>query len=54
MMASSTSQPASNMVPKYEVKLFMDPTMVLDSNNRIETTVLETFMAATLVVKMAV
>lgn len=54
MMASSTSQPASNMVPKYEVKLLMDPTNVLDSNKRLKPTVLETFTAAPPVVKMAI
>lgn len=53
-MAPSTAHPASNMVPKYEVKLLMDPTIVLDSNNKLKQTVLETFTVATTVTKMNV
>jgi hypothetical protein len=42
------------MVPKYEIKLLTDPTSVLDSNNRLQPTILETFTAATPGVEMAV
>ncbi|KAL5351767.1 hypothetical protein ACLOAV_003628 [Pseudogymnoascus australis] len=53
-MASSTAQPASNMVPKYEVKLLMDPTIVLDSSNKLMPTVLDSFTVATTAIKMNV
>ncbi|KFY13276.1 hypothetical protein V491_06459 [Pseudogymnoascus sp. VKM F-3775] len=53
-MAPSTAQPASNMVPNYEVKLLMDPTVILDLNNKLKRTVLETFTVATTVTKMNV
>lgn len=51
-MAFSTAPLASNMVPNYEVKLLMDPTIVLDSNNKLKPTVLQTFTVATTVIKL--
>jgi hypothetical protein len=53
-MPSSTTDFASNMVPKYEVKLLMDPDVVLDSNKKLDPTVLDTFEAATTVLEMKV
>ncbi len=53
-MASSPAQSAFNMVPKYEIKLLMDPKIVLDMNNRPESAVLEIFMISTPVMKMNV
>ncbi|KFY65704.1 hypothetical protein V496_02400 [Pseudogymnoascus sp. VKM F-4515 (FW-2607)] len=53
-MASSTAQPASNMVLKYEVKLLIDPTIVLDSSNKLMPTVLDSFTVATTAIKMNV
>ena len=53
-MAPSPEQTASNMVPKYEVKLLMDPTIVLDSNNKLKRNVLEAFTVVATVTKMNV
>lgn len=40
------------MVPKYEVKLLMDPKIVLDKEHTLERTVLETFAISTPAMKM--
>jgi len=51
---ASLAQAASNMVPDYEVKLLMDPTVVLDSSFKLKPTVLSTFAMPTTVTKMNV
>lgn len=51
---ASTARPAPNMIPKYEVKLLMDPKVVLDSRNTLKPTVLEIFTGAVTVVMMNV
>ncbi|KAF2464383.1 uncharacterized protein BDR25DRAFT_381170 [Lindgomyces ingoldianus] len=45
---------ASNMVPNYEVKLLMNPTAVLGTDNKLKPTVLSTFAMPTSVTKMNV
>ncbi|PMD50970.1 uncharacterized protein K444DRAFT_706710 [Hyaloscypha bicolor E] len=45
---------ASNMVPDYEVKLLLDPDMVLGSDHKLTPTVLSTFAMPTKVTKMNV
>ncbi|ORY13690.1 hypothetical protein BCR34DRAFT_561529 [Clohesyomyces aquaticus] len=45
---------ASNMVPNYEVKLLMNPTAVLGTDNKLKPTVLSTFSMPTSVTKMNV
>jgi len=52
--AASLAQAASNMVPDYEVKLLMDPTVVLGTDNKLKPTVLSTFAMPTSVTKMNV
>ena len=42
------------MVPDYEVKLLMNPTVVLGSDNKLKATVLSTFAMPTSVTKMNV
>ena len=51
-MASSTTQSTSNMVPKYEVKLLMNPTIVLDSDQSLTSTVQDVFKVTTAAIKM--
>lgn len=46
-MASSTTQPTLNMVPKYEVKLLMNPTIVLNSDQNLTSTVQDVFKVTT-------
>ncbi|KAF2729113.1 hypothetical protein EJ04DRAFT_77744 [Polyplosphaeria fusca] len=50
----ATVEAASNMVPDYEVKLLMNPTAVLGSDNKLKATVLSTFAMPTSVTKMNV
>lgn len=45
---------ASNMVPDYEVKLLMNPNVVLDADHKLKSTVLSTFNMPTSVTKMNV
>ncbi len=45
---------ASNMVPDYEVKLLMNPNVVLDTDHKLKSTVLNTFNMPTSVTKMNV
>jgi hypothetical protein len=45
---------ASNMVPNYEVKLLMDPSVVLGTDMKLTPTVLSTFAMPTTVTKMNV
>ncbi|MFZ6677648.1 hypothetical protein [Undibacterium sp. Tian12W] len=45
---------ASNMVPDYEVKLLMNPNVVLDADHKLKGTVLSTFSMPTSVTKMNV
>jgi hypothetical protein len=45
---------ASNLVPDYEVKLLMEPSAVLGSDNKLKDTVLSTFSMPTSVTKMNV
>jgi hypothetical protein len=45
---------ASNMVPDYEVKLLLNPTAVLGTDNKLKPTVLSTFSMPTSVTKMNV
>lgn len=45
---------ASNMVPDYEVKLLMNPNVVLDADHKLKSTVLNTFNMPTSVTKMNV
>lgn len=48
------AQAASNMVPDYEVKILLNPTAVLGSDNKLKATVLSTFSMPTTVTKMNV
>lgn len=43
---------AGNMVPDYEVKLLMNPNVVLDADHKLKSTVLNTFNMPTSVTKM--
>ncbi|PXX42111.1 hypothetical protein [Undibacterium pigrum] len=43
---------AGNMVPDYEVKLLMNPNVVLDTDHKLKSTVLNTFNMPTSVTKM--
>src|ERR1700760_3509646 len=52
--AASLVRAASNMVPDYEVKLLMDPSVVLGSDFKLTPTVLSTFSMPTTVTKMNV
>jgi len=52
--AASLAQAASNMVPDYEVKLLMNPSVVLGTDNKLTSTVLSTFSMPTSVTKMNV
>lgn len=45
---------ASNMVPDYEVKLMMNPNVVLDADHKLKSTVLSTFNMPSSVTKMNV
>ncbi|MCH8622044.1 hypothetical protein [Undibacterium sp. TS12] len=45
---------AGNMVPDYEVKLLMNPNVVLDADHKLKSTVLSTFNMPTSVTKMNV
>ncbi|MFZ6639673.1 hypothetical protein ACO0LL_07995 [Undibacterium sp. TC4M20W] len=45
---------AGNMVPDYEVKLLMNPNVVLDADHKLKSTVLSTFSMPTSVTKMNV
>lgn len=47
-------QAAANMVPDYEVKLLMNPDLVLDSEHKLNSTVLSTFGMPNSVTKMNV
>jgi hypothetical protein len=51
---ASMAQAASNMVPDYEVKLLLDPAIVLGSDHKLTPTVLSTFAMPTTVTKMNV
>ncbi|KAF1994228.1 hypothetical protein P154DRAFT_581996 [Amniculicola lignicola CBS 123094] len=51
---ASTALSASNMVPDYEVKLLLNPTAVLGTDNKLKPTVLSTFSMPTSVTKMNV
>ncbi|KAK3316830.1 hypothetical protein B0H66DRAFT_535067 [Apodospora peruviana] len=53
-LTAVTHAAASNMVPDYEVKLLMNPTAVLGSDNKLKATVLSTFAMPTTVTKMHV
>ncbi|KAF3931292.1 hypothetical protein ABW20_dc0109701 [Dactylellina cionopaga] len=53
-MVTSLVQAASNMVPDYEVKLLLNPTAVLGTDNKLKPTVLSTFGMPTSVTKMNV
>jgi hypothetical protein len=53
-MASSATQAASNMIPKYEIKLLMNPNLVLDSRNKLDPTVLTAFKVTEPAIKMNV
>jgi hypothetical protein len=48
---ASMAQAASNMVPDYEVKLLLDPAIVLGSDHKLTPTVLSTFAMPTTVKK---
>lgn len=52
--AASLAQAASNLVPDYEVKLLMNPSVVLGTDNKLKPTVLSTFAMPTSVTKMNV
>ncbi|MBJ7312660.1 hypothetical protein ACFOLJ_21205 [Rugamonas sp. CCM 8940] len=52
--AAGAAPAASNMVPDYEVKLLLNPTVVLDSNYKLNATVLSTFGMPSSVTKMNV
>ncbi|KAF3190630.1 hypothetical protein TWF788_008151 [Orbilia oligospora] len=54
ILASSLVHAASNMAPDYEVKLLMNPTVVLGTDNKLTPTVLSTFGMPTTVTKMNV
>lgn len=54
LLSTSLVQAASNLVPDYEVKLLMDPTVVLGTDNKLKATVLSTFAMPTSVTKMNV
>src|SRR6187549_3365230 len=43
-----------NMVPDYEIKLLLDPTVVLGSDHKLKSTVLSAFSMPTSVTKMNV
>ncbi|MFZ6746123.1 hypothetical protein ACO0LC_23090 [Undibacterium sp. JH2W] len=54
LLPLSNAVAASNMVPDYEVKLLMNPNVVLDSDHKLKSTVLATFNMPTSVTKMNV
>lgn len=54
LAAASLASAAGNMVPDYEVKLLMDPTVVLGSDFKLKSEVLSTFAMPTAVTKMNV
>lgn len=54
LLYPSLVQAASNLTPDYEVKLLMDPTVVLGTDNKLKPTVLSTFAMPTSVTKMNV
>jgi hypothetical protein len=54
IFAATAAQAASNMVPDYEVKLLLNPTAVLGTDNKLKPTVLSTFSMPTTVTKMNV
>ncbi|SDX54952.1 hypothetical protein [Paenibacillus sp. CF384] len=53
-MEPTTAHAASNMVPDYEVKLLLNPAVVLGSDFKLTSTVLSTFSMPTTVTKMNV
>jgi hypothetical protein len=54
LVAASIMDTTSNMIPNYEVKLLLDPTIVLGSDKKLKPTVLSTFAIPTSVTKMNV
>jgi hypothetical protein len=52
IFSASLAQAASNLTPDYEVKLLMDPSVVLGTNHNFPPTVLSTFSVPTTVTKM--
>ncbi|KAK6537213.1 hypothetical protein TWF694_011410 [Orbilia ellipsospora] len=54
IIATSLVQASPNMVPDYEVKLLMNPTVVLGTDFKLKPTVLSTFSMPTTVTKMNV
>ncbi|MFZ6872216.1 hypothetical protein ACO0LF_09145 [Undibacterium sp. Di27W] len=54
LLPLGNSVAASNMVPDYEVKLLMNPNVVLDSDHKLKSTVLNTFNMPASVTKMNV
>ncbi|KFY22310.1 hypothetical protein V493_06674 [Pseudogymnoascus sp. VKM F-4281 (FW-2241)] len=54
LAAASLASAAGNMVPDYEVKLLMDPTVVLGSDFKLKSEVLSAFAMPTAVTKMNV
>ncbi|KAF3158719.1 hypothetical protein TWF788_004525 [Orbilia oligospora] len=54
ILAASSARAASNMAPDYEVKLLLNPTAVLGTDNKLTPTVLPTFGMPTTVTKMNV
>lgn len=54
VIQSAPSQAASNMVPDYEVKILLNPEAVLGSDNKLKSSVLNTFGMPSSVTKMNV
>lgn len=54
IISTSLVHAASNLTPDYEVKLLMDPSVVLGTDNKLKPTVLSTFAMPTSVTKMNV
>ncbi|MFZ2999861.1 MAG: hypothetical protein WA071_06010 [Undibacterium umbellatum] len=52
LLPLSNAVAASNMVPDYEVKLLMNPNVVLDADHKLKSTVLSTFNMPSSVTKM--
>jgi len=53
-MGLSSAHAAGNMVPDYEVKLLMNPNVVLDTDHKLKNTLLSTFNMSSSVTKMNV